>query len=89
VALYEHSVFTQGAIWAIDGFDHGGAELGKALASRIIPELDRGSEPKLSHDASIYVMIGRYRRLRGSPTTRPLSSNKLAITRLRWRSSGC
>jgi glucose-6-phosphate isomerase len=53
VALYEHRVFTQGAIWAIDGFDHGGAELGKALASRIIPELDRGTEPKLSHDASI------------------------------------
>lgn len=65
VALYEHSVFTQGAIWAIDSFDQWGVELGKVLASRIIPELDRGTEPKLGHDASTNALIERYRRLRG------------------------
>ena len=65
VALYEHSVFTQGAIWAIDSFDQWGVELGKVLASRIIPELDRGAEPTLSHDASTNALIERYRRLRG------------------------
>jgi glucose-6-phosphate isomerase len=65
VALYEHSVFTQGAIWAIDSFDQWGVELGKVLASRIIPELDRGAEPKLSHDASTNALIERYRRMRG------------------------
>ena len=65
VALYEHSVFTQGAIWAIDSFDQWGVELGKVLASRIIPELDRGAAPKLSHDASTTALIERYRRLRG------------------------
>ena len=65
VALYEHSVFTQGAIWAIDSFDQWGVELGKVLANRIIPELDRGAEPKLSHDASTNALIERYRRRRG------------------------
>jgi len=65
VALYEHSVFTQGAIWAIDSFDQWGVELGKALASRIIPELDRAREPKLAHDASTNALISRYRRQRG------------------------
>ncbi len=65
VALYEHSVFTQGAIWAIDSFDQWGVELGKALASRIIPELDRAKEPKLAHDASTNALISRYRRQRG------------------------
>ena len=65
VALYEHSVFTQGAIWAIDSFDQWGVELGKALANRIIPELDRGAEPKLKHDASTNALITRYRRQRG------------------------
>jgi glucose-6-phosphate isomerase len=65
VALYEHSVFTQGAIWAIDSFDQWGVELGKVLASRIIPELRRGDEPKLEHDASTNALINRYRRLRG------------------------
>ena len=64
VALYEHSVFTQGAIWAIDSFDQWGVELGKALANRIIPELDRGAEPKLTHDASTNALISRYRRQR-------------------------
>ncbi len=65
VALYEHSVFTQGAIWAIDSYDQWGVELGKVLASRIIPELDRGAEPKLAHDASTNALISRYRRQRG------------------------
>jgi glucose-6-phosphate isomerase len=64
VALYEHSVFTQGAIWAIDSFQWG-VELGKVLASRIIPELHRGTEPKLTHDASTNALISRYRRQRG------------------------
>ncbi len=65
IALYEHSVFTQGTIWAIDSFDQWGVELGKVLANRIIPELDHGTEPKLSHDASTNALIERYRRLRG------------------------
>ena len=65
VALYEHSVFTQGAIWGIDSYDQWGVELGKVLASRIIPELDRGADPKLSHDASTNALISRYRRQRG------------------------
>ncbi len=65
VALYEHSVFTQGAIWAIDSFDQWGVELGKVLASRIIPELGHGAEPKLSHDSSTNALIGRYRTRRG------------------------
>jgi len=65
IALYEHSVFTQGAIWAIDSFDQWGVELGKVLASRIVPELDRGPEPKLSHDTSTNALIQRYRRRRG------------------------
>jgi glucose-6-phosphate isomerase len=64
VAMYEHSVFTQGAIWAIDSFDQWGVELGKVLATHIIPELVRGAEPKLAHDTSTNALIGRYRRLR-------------------------
>jgi glucose-6-phosphate isomerase len=65
VALYEHSVFTQGAIWDIDSFDQWGVELGKVLASRITPELGRCAEPKLAHDSSTNALISRYRRLRG------------------------
>jgi glucose-6-phosphate isomerase len=64
VALYEHSVFTQGAIWHIDSFDQWGVELGKVLAQRIIPELEGKSEPKLGHDSSTNALIRRYRRLR-------------------------
>ena len=64
VALYEHSVFTQGAIWDIDSFDQWGVELGKVLATRIIPELQSSAEPKLKHDSSTNVLIGRYRSLR-------------------------
>ena len=64
VALYEHSVFTQGAIWAIDSFDQWGVELGKVLASRIVPELRREADAT-EHDASTNALINRYRRLRG------------------------
>jgi glucose-6-phosphate isomerase len=65
VALYEHSVFTQGAIWHIDSFDQWGVELGKALAQRIIPELESASETKLEHDSSTNALIRRYRKLKG------------------------
>jgi glucose-6-phosphate isomerase len=66
VALYEHSVFTQGTIWGIDSFDQWGVELGKALAKRIIPELESEQEPALTHDSSTNALIRRYRSLRGS-----------------------
>jgi glucose-6-phosphate isomerase len=62
VALYEHSVFTQGAIWQIDSFDQWGVELGKALAGRIIPELETGTEHQLKHDNSTNTLIQRYKR---------------------------
>jgi glucose-6-phosphate isomerase len=65
VALYEHSVFTQGAIWNIDSFDQWGVELGKVLAQRIIPELESKTEPQLKHDSSTNTAIRRYRQLRG------------------------
>jgi glucose-6-phosphate isomerase len=64
VALYEHSVFTQGAIWNIDSFDQWGVELGKALAQRIIPELESEAAPNLKHDSSTNNLIRRYRRLK-------------------------
>jgi glucose-6-phosphate isomerase len=64
VALYEHSVFTQGAIWGIDSFDQWGVELGKALAQRIIPELQAPEEPELEHDGSTNSLIRRYRAAR-------------------------
>jgi len=64
VALYEHSVFTQGMIWQIDSFDQWGVELGKALAQRIIPQLESVREPKLEHDSSTNALIRRYRALR-------------------------
>jgi glucose-6-phosphate isomerase len=66
VALYEHSVFTQGTIWHIDSFDQWGVELGKALAQRIIPELERSNEPELAHDSSTNALIRRYRKLKES-----------------------
>ena len=66
VALYEHSVFTQGTIWEIDSFDQWGVELGKVLAQRIIPELESKSEPKLGHDSSTNNLIRRYRSLKGA-----------------------
>jgi glucose-6-phosphate isomerase len=64
VALYEHSVFTQGVVWNIDSFDQWGVELGKALASRIIPELASEEEPELAHDSSTNALIRRYRAMR-------------------------
>jgi glucose-6-phosphate isomerase len=66
VALYEHSVFTQGTIWDIDSFDQWGVELGKVLAQRIIPELASAAEPELHHDSSTNNLIRRYRSLRGT-----------------------
>jgi glucose-6-phosphate isomerase len=66
VALYEHSVFTQGTIWNIDSFDQWGVELGKVLAQRIIPELESKEEPKLGHDSSTNNLIRRYRKIKGS-----------------------
>ena len=65
VALYEHSVFTQGAIWNIDSFDQWGVELGKVLAQRIIPELESTTPPKLKHDNSTNQLIRRYRKMKG------------------------
>jgi glucose-6-phosphate isomerase len=67
VALYEHSVFTQGTIWDIDSFDQWGVELGKVLAQRIIPELENKVEPKLAHDSSTNNVIRRYRQWKESP----------------------
>jgi glucose-6-phosphate isomerase len=66
VALYEHSVFTQGTIWHIDSFDQWGVELGKVLAQRIIPELESKTEPQLGHDSSTNNLIRRYRILKGT-----------------------
>ncbi len=65
VALYEHSVFTQGVIWNINSFDQWGVELGKALANRIVPELEAGEDPQLAHDSSTNTLIRRYRQQRG------------------------
>jgi glucose-6-phosphate isomerase len=65
VALYEHSVFTQGTIWGIDSFDQWGVELGKVLAVQIIPELTSETEPELAHDSSTNALIKRYRALKG------------------------
>ena len=66
VALYEHNVFTQGAIWAIDSFDQWGVELGKKLAQRIIPELESAQEPDLQHDSSTNNVVRYYRKLKNS-----------------------
>jgi glucose-6-phosphate isomerase len=64
VALYEHSVFTQGTIWQIDSFDQWGVELGKVLAEGIIPELESVDEPQLKHDGSTAALIRHYRNAR-------------------------
>jgi glucose-6-phosphate isomerase len=66
VALYEHSVFTQGVVWDIDSFDQWGVELGKVLAGRTASELESAGEPQLAHDSSTNALIRRYRRLRGA-----------------------
>ncbi|MEO8310480.1 MAG: glucose-6-phosphate isomerase [Caldimonas sp.] len=73
VALYEHSVFVQGVVWNIDSFDQWGVELGKALAQRVIPELQSAGEPLLAHDSSTNALIRRYRRVRDR--TSPSSSD--------------
>ena len=67
IALYEHSVFTQGSIWQIDSFDQWGVELGKALANQIAPELEADDEPQLRHDSSTNALIRQYRSLKASP----------------------
>ena len=66
IAMYEHKVFTQGAIWNINSFDQWGVELGKQLAQRIVPELQGGphDDEELTHDSSTNALIRRYRRLR-------------------------
>jgi len=64
IAVYEHSVFTQGVIWQIDPFDQWGVELGKVLAQRTIPELGSETEPELRHDSSTNALIRRYRNSR-------------------------
>lgn len=66
IALYEHSVFTQGAIWNIDSFDQWGVELGKVLAQRIVPELEAGEDAPLAHDSSTNSLIRRYRKLKAA-----------------------
>jgi glucose-6-phosphate isomerase len=65
VALYEHIIFTEGTIWQVDSFDQWGVELGKALAQRIIPQLESTNEPTLDHDSSTNALIQRYRKLKG------------------------
>jgi len=65
VALYEHSVFTQGAVWQVNPFDQWGVELGKALAQRIVPELESKNPPRLKHDSSTNSLIRRYRKMKG------------------------
>jgi glucose-6-phosphate isomerase len=67
VALYEHSVFTQAAVWRINAFDQWGVELGKVLAQRIVPELESAAEPALAHDSSTNALIRRYRQGRDAP----------------------
>ncbi|MCC7325885.1 MAG: glucose-6-phosphate isomerase [Burkholderiales bacterium] len=67
VALYEHSVFTQGTIWQIDSFDQWGVELGKVLAQKIVPELSGAADDALAHDSSTNALIRRYRRTRAAP----------------------
>ncbi|MGI8758913.1 MAG: glucose-6-phosphate isomerase [Acidimicrobiales bacterium] len=71
IALYEHKVFTQGAIWGINSFDQWGVELGKVLANRIVPQLAEGAGAALDHDSSTNTLIARYRGLRRSATLRP------------------
>jgi len=70
VALYEHSVFVQGAVWDVDSFDQWGVELGKVLAQRIIPELTAEAEPELSHDSSTNALIRRYRAIKSSKSAK-------------------
>ena len=80
VALYEHSVFTQGAIWNIDSFDQWGVELGKMLANRIIPELESRTTPRLKHDSSTNALIRRYRAMRRIEREYSKDGSKCRIT---------
>jgi glucose-6-phosphate isomerase len=66
VALYEHSVFTQGVIWDIDSFDQWGVELGKVLAQRIVLEIESEAAPRLKHDSSTNTLIRHYRKMKRS-----------------------
>jgi glucose-6-phosphate isomerase len=66
IALYEYIVFVQGTIWNINSFDQWGVELGKVLATRILPELENATEPDLQHDSSTSALIRRYRKLKGT-----------------------
>jgi glucose-6-phosphate isomerase len=72
VALYEHSVFTQGTLWQIDSFDQWGVELGKVLAKRILPELGNGSAVNLGHDSSTNTLIRRLKRARTERASKAL-----------------
>jgi glucose-6-phosphate isomerase len=80
VALYEHSVFTQGAVWGIDSFDQWGVELGKVLAKRIVPQLESAGEPELDHDSSTNTLIRRYRKAR-QPVSNPAEADAGASER--------
>jgi glucose-6-phosphate isomerase len=66
VALYEHDVFTQAAVWNVDPFDQWGVELGKVLAQRIVPELESREEPALAHDGSTNALIRRCRKMKAA-----------------------
>jgi glucose-6-phosphate isomerase len=81
VALYEHSVFTQGVIWGIDSFDQWGVELGKGLAAQMLPELEGAAEPPLAHDSSTNALIRRYRRLKNTPTLLNIRDAKAGFPR--------
>ena len=83
VALYEHSVFTQGAIWEIDSFDQWGVELGKVLAQRIVPELESRDEPKLEHDSSTNNLIRRYRKRKSRKPGMPRRNDQYRQERTR------
>ena len=76
IALYEHKVFTQGAIWNINSFDQWGVELGKKLAQAIIPELSASDEPPLAHDSSTNALIRRYRRCCASDADRDAQARR-------------
>ena len=96
MALYEHSVFTQGVVWSINSFDQWGVELGKVLAQRIVPELEADAEPELGHDPSTNALIRRYRRLRAllkhQTSSEAAARSRMAVVvpcRERTRLAGC
>jgi glucose-6-phosphate isomerase len=83
IALYEHIVFTQGVVWQIDSFDQWGVELGKALAQRIIPELESTSEPKLQHDSSTNALIKRQRKVKQTTPSAAVSGRATTTHRVK------